>query len=34
MTATEYVAGLFDLTGHVGIITGEAADWTLDRSKF
>ena len=22
MTSTEYVAGLFDLTGHVGIITG------------
>ena len=22
VTSTEYVAGLFDLTGHVGIITG------------
>ena len=33
MTSQEYVAGLFDLTGHVGIITGASRGLGLGQAK-
>lgn len=33
MTSREYVAGLFDLTGHVGIITGASRGLGLGQAK-
>ena len=33
MNAKEYVAGLFDLTGHVGIVTGASRGLGLGQAK-